>query len=322
MRTLRWLIIVALVTPGAGCTWVRDNMGINKEPPRGSGPIQKVTADQLTGYLNIQAAKIQTLSYGEARLVARDHGVPMPSLRGNLAASQPRNFRMTGQGGAMGAKVDLGSNPDQFWVYFDAPTVKPMFVFASHTDFENGRAKLPGGIPFEPDWVMQALGMTTYPATHQYTAEVNEKERTYTLSWQTTTPSGLQVRKEVIFDSDDAAGTRPQVKRHVIRDMKGKIICVADVKSARTVPLGAPVAPVAPGTPGADPRAATGATVQYPTQIVLRWEEQKFEMDLSLDGAQVNQQLTDEQTRRLFSRPNIPGATPVDLARYDVSAPR
>jgi hypothetical protein len=194
-------------------------------------------------------------------------------------------------------------------MYFDAPTVKPMFVFASHSDFENGRAKLPGGIPFEPDWVMQALGMTTFPATNQYSAEVNEKDRTYTLSWPTTTPSGMQIRKEVVFDSDDATGTRPQVKRHIIRDVKGKIICAADVKSARTIPL---------GSPGTDPRSATGATVQYPTQVVLRWEEQKFEMDLSLDSAQVNQQLSDEQSRRLFSRPNIPGATPVDLARYDV----
>ena len=133
-------------------------------------------------------------NYADVRLAASDHSVPLPALRGSLAASQPRNFRMTGTGGAVGAKVDLGSNSDQFWVYVDAPTMKPTFVFASHSDFESGKAKLPAGIAFEPDWVMQALGMTTLPPdnqpglppgtpTNRYSVKIDDNKRTYTLSW-------------------------------------------------------------------------------------------------------------------------------------------
>src|SRR5207237_6664367 len=117
------------------------------------------------------------------------------------------------------------SNPEQFWIYVNDPTAKqPLYVFCSHTDFETGRAKVPGGIPFEPDWVMQALGMTTFPPTHQYKVEPNDRDRTYTLSWSATTPNGLQVRKEIVFDGDTATESRSQVKRHVIRDMRNRVV--------------------------------------------------------------------------------------------------
>ena len=96
-----------------------------------------------------------------------------------------------------------------------------MYVFASHTDFETGKAKLPGGIPFEPDWVMQALGMTTLPAERTSTrVKIDEQDRTYTLSWPAITPAGVSVRKEIVFDGDAATGNQPQVKKHVIRDAK------------------------------------------------------------------------------------------------------
>ena len=57
--------------------------------------------------------------------------------------------------------------------------------------------------------------------------------------------------------------------------------------------------------------------VQHPTLVVLRWEEQKFEMELDLKTGTVNEPPTDEQARRLFTRPNHAGVTPIDLARYD-----
>ena len=266
-------------------------------------PRPKAQPDQFVTYLNERSSRLQSLNYGDVRLVASDHSVPLPALRGSLAASQPRNFRMTGTGGAIGAKVDLGSNADQFWVYFDAPTVKPQFVFASHTDFEAGRAKIPGGIPFEPDWVMQALGMTTFPPTAQYSVKPSEKDRTYTLYWTASTPSGQQVTKEIVFDADTATGTRSQVKQHVVKDLRGKVICVADIKASKAIQPG-------PGE-GAGPQA------QYPTHIVLKWVEQKFEMDLTLENAQVNQQPNAEQAKRLFTRPNVTNVPANDLAKYE-----
>jgi hypothetical protein len=307
MRSLHLLAGVALLGTGVGCNLIGKMNGNSTNNDRHT-PVQKVTPEQLVKYLNDRAERLQTLDYGEVRMSAREGLITYPALRGDLVASQPNYFRMAGVGGAMGAKVDLGSNDQQFWVYFDAPTMKPMYVFASHTDFDAGRAKLPGNIPFEPHWVMQALGMMIYPPNLPYTADANERDRTYTLSWAAKAPNGMAVRKEVVFDADEARDGRPQVKKHLIRDAKNRVICSAEVRGVRSVALGGP-----------DPRS-TQLNVQYPTHIVLRWEEQRVELSLELQKAQVNEVLTEERRRQLFTKRSIPGVTPIDLAQYTFSS--
>jgi hypothetical protein len=303
MRSLGFLLVAAVLCPSVGCEWMKNNWE-KKDRPKDGGPLPPVAPDQLVNYLNERSARLQSLDYADARISARDHNTPVGALRGSLSASQPRNFRMTGTA-VVGAKVDLGSNPEQFWVYFDAPTVKPMFVFASHTDFESGAARLPGGIPFEPDWVMQALGMATFPPNNQYTVTPDDKAHTYTLSWPAVTPNKVPITKEIVFDGAAATGNRPQVLRHLIRDAKKKVICSAEIKTAQTIQTGGLDGP---GRPMA---------VQYPTRVVLKWEEQKFEMDLELKNCEVNKPFTEEQSRRLFARPNVPGVPAIDMAKYE-----
>ena len=304
MRTIRLVLVAAVLVPSVGCKWIEDARGEQKRGGgAGTGAIAPVSSEQLVGYLNDRARKLQSIEYGNTRLRAYQNGVPMPELVGNLASSQPRNFRMVSSGRMVSAKVDLGSNEEQFWVYVQVPTEKPMYVFASHTDFEAGRAKIPGGIPFEPDWVMQALGMTTFPPTAQYNVKPSEKDRTYTLYWTATTPAGQQVTKEIVFDVDTATGTRSQVKQHVVKDLRGKVICVADIKASKAIQPG--------------PGEGAGPMAQYPTHIVLKWVEQKFEMDLTLENAQVNQPPNAEQAKRLFTRPNVTNVPAIDLAKYE-----
>lgn len=304
MKTVRLLLAAAALSPLTGCEWIKG-LRTDNDRPKSNGPLPQVQPEQLVNYINDRAGRVQSLNFGDVRLVARAQSIPLPPLRGSMAASQPRNFRMTGTGGAMGAKVDLGSNPDQFWMFLDVPTEKPMFVYASHSDFEAGKARIPGGIPFEPDWVMQALGMTTLPPNNQYSVKPDDKARTYTLSWPAVTPGGAQVIKEVVFDGDAAADPRPQVKRHVIRDARNnKVICSAEIKQARTASL--PIGPT--GQP---------QVVQHPTLVVLRWEEQKFEMELDLKTGRVNEPFTAEESGRLFRMPTKPGVQAIDLARAD-----
>jgi hypothetical protein len=308
MRFIRLLGVAALLALGTGCG-LFEKMG-SARPPKNSAPVAKVNADQLVDYLNAQASRLNSVTYDQAVITAKQGLVPLPSLRGNLAAVQPRNFRMTGQG-SLSAKVDLGSNAEQFWLYLDAPSARQTYVFASHSDFETGRARLPADIPFEPDWVMQALGMTTFPRDAKYDVKPDERARTYTLSWPTATPNGAPIRKEIVFAADDADSSReqPQVKRHVIKDARGNVICSAEVKKAHTVSAG-----------GSDTQTGHSFVVQYPTHIVLRWEQQRFEMDLDLRGGRANPQLTEEQVRAHFSRPTHYGVQPINLAeaRFEV----
>jgi hypothetical protein len=312
---LRLALVAFLLAPSVGCTWLRDNMGIKDRDQNKGGPIAKVSADHLVTYLNGQADRLQSVSYGEVSVAAKEGWKPLPTLRGNLAASQPRHFRMVAEGGAIAAKVDMGSNPELFWVSVRIPTQQPLFVYASHSDFETGKAKLPGGVPFEPEWVMQALGMTKLPVGGDYRVDVDDKTRTYKLSWPAKTPNGMDVRKEIIFAVDDADASRnqPQVKKHLVRDSRGTVICSAEVRSAKTFPTG-----------GTDPQTKRPYVAQYPTEVVLRWEEQRFEMTLDLKGATVNQTMTPQDMDRLFRLPDASraGVNPINLAEARFDMPR
>lgn len=311
MRKSLLLLVAVVLAPGAGCKWMEDmRKGTGGDQGRDRRkPLDALATADAVGYLNTRADRLQSIQYGEVRL--RPSGKDMPSvpinLHGDLVAVQPRNFRLAASGN-LGGKVDLGSNDQQFWMYVN-DTKQPLYVFCSHQDFEQGRAKLPGGIQFEPDWVMQALGMVHFPLPQEqdprgvkYTVTPSEKDWTYTLSWSATTPTGQAIRKEVVFQADPADPNKrqSQIKRHVMKTTDGKVIASAEVKAAKT-------------TKAIDPQTGQEAPVQYPTHIVLRWEQQKFEMDLTLDQAQVNQRFSEQQAQRLFTKPNL-GTPPVDLA--------
>jgi hypothetical protein len=310
MRALRVMLTAAALAPAVGCTWIK-NWGDKGPPPHRDGEkLPDVAPNRLVKYLNDRAAQFHSVNYGDVRLSCSQGVMPLPQLEGNLVCVQPRNFRMKAQTRMPGGTIDLGSNDQQFWMYLQVPAEKPLYVYASHSDFESGKARLPGNLPFEPDWVMQALGMTTLPPGDPttgapYRVEVNPRDWTYTLSWPATTPSGTQIIKEIVFNGDSASPPRPQVKRYAVRDAaKKKLICWAEIKAAQTLPV------------GTDPETGYPLAIQYPTRVVLRWEEQKFEMDMTLEQAQVNKPPSADQARAWFTRPVIQNVNPIDLVNY------
>lgn len=335
MRSFRLLLAALLLLPGVGCAWMREKGWVDR--PRGGGPIEPVAAEQLVRHLNDRAADLRSVEYDAAARVS-GKGIPIPvTLDGDLAAVQPKSFRMVAKG-KMAGKVDLGSNDQQFWVYVEVPREEPYYRYASHADFQAGRAPLPGGIPFDPDWVMQALGMTALdpaaayvqvpfrspgatprpsgrpqppadPSDTRQTVPIDTRERTYTLRWSAASPAGRRVVKEVVFDADQATGNRPQVRRHLMKDeATGKVIASAEV-----VAVGTAAGP--PGRPD----------IRYPTRVQLKWPEQDFNMDLDLRAAQVNQ-LGPEQvaSRQLFDRPDrlYTQTSPINLANYQPFNPQ
>src|SRR5579883_389377 len=305
MTRVRLLVLAAVMIPLVGCKWIDEIVKKNQTPRGGTEPLPPVEPERLVRYVNERAARLQSLYYDDVRLVASDHGVRMPAnLTGILAASQPHNFRMKVK--SIPATVDLGSNDQQFWVYFDGAGSKPVYVYASHTDFKDGRARLEG-LPFEPEWVMQSLGMTTLSLSNKYNTPLpDQKKRTYTLSWPATLPDGTSVVKEIVFDGDPATGTKPQVQKHLVHDTEGKLICSAEIKQAQTVQL-----------TQSDTRTGLPLAVQYPTLVVLWWEKQKFQMELDLKlgkKGSVNKGFTQEEARTYFNKPTISGTPAVDLA--------
>jgi hypothetical protein len=293
IRHVSLLLAAALLCPAAGCSWMRE---WRDQAGRPTGKLPDRPADDFVRFLNWRAAQLRSVEYEVARLRVSGKGLPIPvTLTGSMAAAQPRQFRMRAAM-KVGAAMDMGSNPDQFWAHVTVPNEQPIVIQASHADFESGRVRMPDGLPFEPDWVLQALGMTELKGGIAYDVLPNDRDRTYTLGWTARTPNGQEVRKEVVIDADGATGSRSQVKRHVLRDARSnKVIATADIRAADVARVG-------------QDQQGRALVVQYPTHVVLQWTEPRFEMDLTLERATVNSGLADDPARRgvLFSPPPAP----------------
>src|SRR5262249_10868455 len=109
--------------------------------------------------------------------------------------------------------------------------------------------------------------------------------------------------------ADEDIGNRPRIKKHVVRNAKtNSVIAMAEIKAVQTERV---------GVINVNDKDLPAA-IQYPTHILLKWEDPRFEMDLNLDKATVNASFVDDPSRRgLFARPDIKGARAIDLARYE-----
>lgn len=276
----------------AGCEGMKrhstgNNIGSSRDQIQGTP-----TVENLVNYLNKQADRLQVIESSDVSIVANVQGQRMPGLTGFMVCEKPRNFRLTGD--ALSTQyVDIGSNNERFW-FWVKDGESPLY-HCSYTDYEKG-ARLP--LPFQPEWVVEALGMAKYDPAKQYKLEV--KKGTYELI-ENTTVQGIAVRKVTVFTSGQINDTQPRVIAHVIQDAgTGRTICQATVRRVRN----------------ASYRTQEGeGTVSYPSDVLLEWPTEKLSMTLKVGKATVNHRIPSDQESRFFTLPNWPGIKAVDLAR-------
>ncbi len=304
MRLCSLLLTLLLPLLGVGC-W-----GLQKtsEPIRkGTGTIGKQNASDFVAYLNRQSSYLQTVRYDEVSISASIPGQVVPRLSNSLVVcSKPNNFRMTAALALGGDQIDVGSNPKEMWMY--VKMAKTPYVYCSQSDFPKVQDTLP--VKFEPSWVLQALGMSTYEPNRDYTVKVNDKDRTYQLSYTDTTATGQQVVKVTDFAADEAFGGYPQVLKHTVLSADRKTV----IAEAR-------VTKVSEHVVGKDPSTKQNVLVQVPTELTLEWPKEKVKMVLLLGRISVNEKMTDDQFLTMFNKPkSIGNATPVNLADYNSDA--
>jgi hypothetical protein len=278
----------------SGCKWL--NSKPNPAPPTAVGGAPK--ADNLVSYLNRQADLLATIQSEDVDLTVTAQGKRLPGLRCFMVCEKPRSFRLTGA--AVGTDyVDIGSNNDQFWFWVKDGEAPPLY-YCSYVDYEKG-VKLP--LPFQPEWVVQALGMAKYDPNKPY--KIEAKGNTYELIEETTI-QGMPVKKITIFNarnSNDPA--QPQVLGHVVQDAAtGKIICQATIRRVRA----------------ANFQTQQGqGTVFYPSDVQLEWPSEQLIMTMKIGRTTVNQKISNEEVARYFSRPNWDGLKKIDLAHLPPS---
>ena len=300
MRILRKLCILTLLGSfGLGLTgcasWnkFRDPAPLLPEPDVNA---PAPSSEALVNYLNRNASKLSIIDCKDLDIDAKAQGRSAPTVRGSMVCQKPRNFRLSGKVMAM-PQIDAGSNPDGFW--FWVKEVAPYTFHCSYNDFEKG-VQMP--FPFQPEWVVQALGMGEYGDPSKYRVEM--KRESIDLVEDTVGPQGEKLRKITMFNRFNVAPPQSQVKGYVMQNARGDVICSAMIKEVRMVSI--------PGT---------GETLVYPRVVALDWPPEQMSMEMTLDRVQINQPLPEKQAARLFTRPERRDAPPYDLAKRPVGRP-
>lgn len=261
--------------------------------PVAAGPVDtsKLTADRVVAYLNTQADRIGSLEAGDISLTARAQGSTPPTLDGSLLVQKPRYFRLVGR--FLGSQeVLVGSNEERFWFYVKRDPSDALFHCA-YTDFEKG-VDLP--FPFDPAWVLEAMGMARVPSDAPPRIEVDEKANTVRLI-QDGTLHGQRVRKVTVCYLAPTSRNVPQVRAREVYDERGRVICKATIKSVTRIAV------------GKDPAGETVYAV-VPQVVKLDWPAQDTTLELDLGRVRINERLPMEA----FQMPRL-GSKQVDLGR-------
>lgn len=283
--------VVLAVLLGSGCTWLDKVRGRGDAAP--TGEVRRVTAEGLVDRLNRQADAVRSVSYESVAITLSGPNIPAVGesmANSSLTAARPRLFLLNAGKNIQSNIVQVGSNEREFWLYGDVPSQDKVYLVCAHEDFPRAAHKLP--VPIDPEWAMVALGLSgTDPNPALYRADTDQRRRQYTLTREVTAPDGRKVERTTVFAADEPAGDQPLVRQHLITEPGGrKVIAKADVARVHRVP--------------------NAGWAEVPTEMSLEWPEQKFTMTLRLRYPQVNQPVDPA----LFTRPEVRGVTPVNLA--------
>jgi hypothetical protein len=282
MRYLISVISLALLSL-TGCS---DKWGFlrSKQTVDRGLPVEGLTADKIVAALNANAQRVQTLQCQEVDMTCTQ-GIQSFNLQGTMVCQKPRNFRLNAKL-MNNTIVDMGSNNQEFW-WWISKADPPYLFHCTYDDFARSQGRIQ--LPFQPDWVIEALGMMEYDPhkQHQLASNGNKLE----LIEETVSPQGKPVRKITTLVRSE---NRVQVTAHILEDNRHKPICsamITQVQQDRT----------------------TGAFL--PKVVELKWPSENVRMKMILPDIQVNGSLAPEIVGRLFTRPNLQNVTAVDLAQ-------
>ena len=280
------LMAAALGCTLPGCAWYRSVFGPQTVAQAPCVLPPDASVEQIVDHLNANTARLNSWRTTRARISTRTpEGLPL-NLEANVAVAAPRNFRLRVNGpmGAMGGtEVDLGSNEDHFWFWNKRNHEKNVFT-AKH-DAETGRVRhFP--IPFQPDWIMEALGVRTIDV-EEVSLEPGPPGSSFVTLWaERASPQGYRVRKETLIDT-----CRGVVRRHALYDARGQLVAKAELNNHV-------------------PDKTTG--VLLPTRIDLDWPQAKLKLTMWLSDVEVNPRRIADST---WVVPEIPGYEIKDLSR-------
>lgn len=273
--TLALALLAITVLPG--CAMLRGCFGPPPCPLPADLPLQ-----DLVRHLNGNSVSLTSWRATNVEISSRGPiGLPV-SLSAMLAVEAPRNFRLVANSPYGGNEVDLGSNAEQFWFWSKRSEEKYVFT-ARHDQMARALQRFP--IPFEPDWVIEALGVIPIDEREVALEPGPAGSHRANLVSQRVSPQGEPVRKVTVVDTCHGL-----ILEHGLFDASGRMI-------ARAVLSG-------------HYRHPTSAVV-LPSRVDLEWPPAKLALTLKLGKIDVNPPLGAPH----WTLPVIPNTPVMDLGR-------
>ncbi len=275
----RSLLLVALIAGCIlpGCTATRGMLARRHPDPMAGAPclqnVRNPPLEEVVSHLNRNTDRLQCWQANRV-LVKYDKW----SFNGMIAVEKGRHLRLV-VNSLRGNEVDLGSNDERFWVW--SREMDPPFVTCKHENMDAARQQM--GIPFEPDWLMQALGVEPLP-TSGVTMETDPSNEQARLEEKVISAHGLPLRRDILIDLK-----RGIVLEHSLYNYDGVRIARAKLT---------------------DHRLDKASGVVLPHKVVLDWPQNKMSLTLTLGEVRIN---SGTIASRLWEMPESSNSTVVHL---------
>lgn len=276
-RAIMLPIALLLLCALPGCAGMRGLTWRHGDPLRGAPKPnwpEDPQVEEVVDHLNRNVDKLQAWRANSVKI--RANNIP---LSGTLAVERGKHLRLVVNSIA-GNEVDMGSNDDLFWIWAKRMP-PPEYVYCRHEHTEAVRQAM--GIPFEPEWLMQALGVSPLKADGTK-LELEPTLRQARLVQQVTSAHGQPLRKVILVDLP-----RGVILEHSVYDYHGQRIAVARLD---------------------DHQLDKASGVVLPRRVKLDWPQTEMSLVMSLGQVEINPRGIPSQ---IWDMPKLAGYQVVDL---------
>lgn len=212
-----WMAVVVLCVCCPGCQALNALFG-RHDPFGPNAPCREtaqMTPTELVARVNANVERVRGWKNTSAKISGT--GFPL-GLGASIAVQGPRNLRIVART-PLNNVVDLGSNDQHFWIWM-ADKKHPEVITCNHEDVAYAARIMP--IPFEPDWLMEALGVI--PLNENEITRVDERAEQQLVEIYSSriSPSGQPVTKRVTINRCNGL-----VTEHALLDSAGNMIARA-----------------------------------------------------------------------------------------------
>jgi hypothetical protein len=245
------LVLVAACGCSVSAPFTKNDFG---QAMPANAPVEEVVRR-----VNANIERLQAWRSNDVRISGQSLPV---HLGGHIAVEAPRNFRLTAGILGMDEEADFGSNNDWFWFWVKRGNAngQPSYVYqAKHEDVQN--SQMLSQIPFQPDWLMEALGVVPIDPQH-VTLRAEPHSQIVNLISERLSPSGQSIKQVIRVDL-----RRGIVLSHSLYDINGNLIACARLDKHY-------------------PDKATG--IPMPHLIALEWPQADLKINLEIGQIDVN----------------------------------